>query len=181
MEKVWTLLWILFAIGTFVFRMLKKMRETSARESQERPPRPGGVVPDLPTASFQEMLRQMQARNSGEAAPVVPAPASAPAGRLTLGGRPMPRETARPTQSQERIKVQTVSLEAPAVATSRNTPAPIARRAAGLPRASTGSDSRLPASAPATGTVGATVRQWLRQPESVRAAFVLSEVLRRKY
>ena len=179
MEKVWTLLWILFAIGAFIFRTLKKVQENSAQESRERSLRPGGAVPDLPTASFQEMLRQMQTRNSGEAAPVVPTPN--PAGPLTLGGRPMPREIARPVRSQERTKVQTVSLEAPSVAISRNAPAPVARRAAGLPRASAGTGNRPSATAPATGTVGATVRQWLSQPESVRAAFVLSEVLRRKY
>ena len=179
MEKVWTLFWIVFAVGVFVFRMVKKMQETSAQESRERPLRPGGAVPGLPTASFEQMLRQMQARNSGEVAPAVPAPI--PAGRLTLGGRPMPRETARPARSQEQTRTTPVSLEAPAVATSRNAPAPVARRAAGLPRASAGTDSRPPASAPATGTVGTTVRQWLSQPESVRAAFVLSEVLRRKY
>ena len=71
MEKVWTLLGILFAIGVFVFRTLKKVQETSAQESRERSLRSGGVVPDLPTASFQEMLCQMQTRNSGEAAPPV--------------------------------------------------------------------------------------------------------------
>jgi len=51
--------------------MMKKMQETSAQESREWFLRPGGAVPDLPTASFQEMLRQMQTRNSGEAAPPV--------------------------------------------------------------------------------------------------------------
>ena len=180
MEKVWTLLWILFAIGAFVFRMVKKMQETSAQESRERPVQPGGAVPGLPTASFQEMLRQMQARNAGETEPGTPLPR--PAGQLTLAGRPMPRETARPARSQERTSTPQVSLEAPAVAISRNAPAPVARRAAGLPRASTapsGSESRPPA--PVTGAVGSTVRRWLTQPESVRAAFVLSEVLRRKY
>lgn len=51
--------------------MMKKMQETSAQESREWFLRPGGAVPDLPSASFQEMLRQMQTRNSGEAAPPV--------------------------------------------------------------------------------------------------------------
>ena len=180
MEKVWTLLWILFAIGAFVFRMVKKMQETSAQESRERPMRPGGAAPGLPEVSFQEMLRQMQARNVGETAPAVPAPK--PSAPLTLGGRSMPRETARPARSQERASAPQVSLEAPAVAISRNAPAPVARRAAGLPRASAGGgDSRPQNIAPAAGAVGTTVRQWLSQPESVRAAFVLSEVLRRKY
>jgi len=36
MEKFQTLLWILLGIGAFVFRMLKKMQETSAQESRER-------------------------------------------------------------------------------------------------------------------------------------------------
>ena len=182
MEKVWTLLWILFAIGTFVFRMVKKMQETSAQESQERPSRPGGAVPGLPTASFQEMLRQMQARNADTPGPTPgPVPEPIPA-RRTLGGRLMPSEVARPARSQERTDVRRASLEAPATARPSNAPAPPARRSSGLPRASTaGALENRPVVAPPAAPTGETVRQLLRQPGSVRAALVLSEILQRKY
>ncbi|WP_046242316.1 hypothetical protein [Hymenobacter terrenus] len=188
MEKIHTLLWILFGIGVFVFRMVKKMQETSARESRERPPRPGGAVPSLPTATFQEMLRQMQARNTAEPNNV-PAPTNTPATpqappKRTPGGHPMPREVARPARSQERTDVRQTSLEAPATARPHNAPAPPARRSSSLPRASVEAPmpSRLPATtAGAPASVSETVRQLLRQPESVRAAFVLSEIFQRKY
>ncbi|MBD2766811.1 hypothetical protein IC235_02765 [Hymenobacter sp. BT664] len=174
MDKLIPLFWILFAIGSVVFRIIKKMRENSVRESQERPRRPGGAVPELPKATFEELLRQMQARN---------APAPAPVER-TPGGRSMPHEVARPAQSQERTVLRQTSLEAPATAKPHNAPAPPARRSSGLPRASAKAPILPPTgpSAPvSTPSVNQTVRQLLRRPESVRAAFVLSEILQRKY
>ncbi len=189
MDELKTLVWILLAIGAFVYRMVKKVQENSARESRERPARPAGsVVPSLPTASFQELLQQMQARN----APVPAAPASpdfpvappVPAAR-TLGGRLMPRETARPTFSKERVAVRQASLEAPATArSSAFTPSVIVRRASEQPRAHIEalSESDKQGSAGRLGApLNATVRQMLRQPDGVRAAFVLSEIFQRKY
>ena len=91
----------------------------------------------------------------------------------------MPREVARPTRSQERTKVRQTSLE---------TPAPIARRSSSLPRASFEAPTPVLHPTPGTGRqtgstthTSDTLRRWLSQPESVRAAFVLSEVLQRKY
>lgn len=188
MEKASTLVWILLAIGAFVLWMVKKMQETTAQERRERPARPGPAVPALPTAKFQEMLKQMQARNTMPAAaasdPPAPlaTPAPVPAGPLTMGGRPMPRETARAARSLERPVRVRPSLEAPATARLRHAPAPPVRRADTLPRAS--------AEAPITDhwqkepavravPLGNTVRQLLREPASLRAAFILSEIFRR--
>jgi hypothetical protein len=182
MEKISTLLWILFAIGAFVFRMIKKAQDTSARESQERPTRPGGAVPGLPASTFQELLKQMQARNAAPSPPEdEPAPPP-PKARRTLGGRPMPQEVARPARSQERTSVRQTSLEAPATARARYAPAPPARRSSAMPRASTeaASSNAGPAPVRPAASINATVRQWLSQPESVRAAFVLSEILKRR-
>lgn len=188
MEKIITLLWILFGTGAFVVWLLKKAQDTTARESQERPPRPGGAVPGLPTATFQEMLRQMQARNaadphrapSPEAAPVAPESAAP----RTLGGRLMPHEVARPARSQERIAPQRPSLEARAAARPRN--APVARRSSTLPRASAVApvavdDNWQATTARPAATLNETLREMLRRPESVRTAFVLSELFQRKY
>jgi hypothetical protein len=183
MEKFVSLFWILLAIGAFVYRIVKKMQENSVRESQERPRRPGGAVPELPAATFQELLRQMQARNANETSP---APNSADPDERTLGGRPMPHETARPTpRSQERTVVRQTSLEAPATARPHNAPAPLARRSSDLPRASSRAPVFIPPAPPAARSaappLNETVRQMLRQPESARAAFVLSEIFQRKY
>src|SRR5688572_12196322 len=117
MEKVYTLLWILLGVGVFVFRMVMKMRETSAQESQERPQRPRSAAPELPATTFQELLKQMQARNAEPGStplsiPAVPQPVPA----RTPGGRLLPREIARPARSQERTRVRQHSLEAPATA-----------------------------------------------------------------
>ncbi|MBF9220710.1 hypothetical protein [Hymenobacter ruricola] len=183
MEKLATLLWILFALGAFVFRLIKKAQETTARETQERPRRPQASSPALPTATFQEMLRQMQARNAAEpdtGRPVVVPDVPRPAAPRTLGGRPMPHEVARPTRSQERTSVPQRSLEAPTTARPHNAPAPPAKRSSGLTRA----DRQRPLQLKSEPTPPATtdvVREMLRRPESVRAAFILSEIFTRKY
>ncbi|MDB5236763.1 MAG: hypothetical protein JWR44_3756 [Hymenobacter sp.] len=184
MEKLQTLLWILFGIGVFVFRMVKKMQETSTRESRERPQQPGGTVPGLPTATFQELLQQMQSRNAPVAAarpdnkpPITPALES----KRTLGGRPMPREAARPARSQERPVGRPLSLEAPATSRPINAPAPPARRSSAMPRASVKSPLETALPAPVAASVNGTVRRWLGQPDTLRAAFVLSEIWKRKF
>ncbi|HEX8330082.1 MAG TPA: hypothetical protein VF629_21275 [Hymenobacter sp.] len=191
MEKVVTLLWVLVAVGAFIFRIVMKMRDTVARESQERPARPDANVPGLPTATFQEMLRQMQSRNAQpEGVPAQPGPAPAPPavvpGPRTLGGRPMPREVARPARSQERTTVRQTSLEAPATARARYAPALPARRSSTLPRASF--EAPTPVLHPTPGKqvdsaapTSDSLRRLLSNPESMRVAFVLSEVLQRKY
>ncbi|UOQ99925.1 hypothetical protein MUN81_10585 [Hymenobacter sp. 5317J-9] len=183
MEKLATLLWILFALGAFVFRLIKKAQETTAREKQERPRRPQNDAPALPTATFQEMLRQMQARNAAEPdspRPVAVPPVPQPAAPRTLAGRPMPQEVARPARSQERTTVPQRSLEAPATARPHNAPAPSPQRSTGLSKA----DRQRPQqfkSEPAAGSTTDTVREMLRRTEGVRAAFVLSEIFARKY
>jgi len=188
MDELKTLVWILIAIGAFVYRMVKKVQENSARESRERPTRPaGGAVPGLPTASFQELLKQMQARNAPTpAATALPAPVvQLPPAARTLGGRLMPREIARPTFSKERVAVRQASLEAPATARSKAfTPTVVVRRASEQPRAYTGvlpEYNRQGAAARSAAPLNETVRQMLRQPDGVRAAFVLSEIFQRKY
>ena len=184
MEKVFTLLWVLFAVVAFVVRMVKKMRDTAARETQERPARP--VAPELPAASFQEMLKQLQARNATPAGseasgPEQQRPPTAPTARRTPAGRPVPQEKARPARSQERTDIRPKSQERPAL-----TPV----FAAALPRASREAPmedywqqrARQQAeAAPANVPTVAVVRQLLARPESVRAAFVLSEILQRRH
>ena len=190
MEKVQTLLWILLAVGAFVYRMVQKMRATTAQEIRERPRAPAG--PALPTASFQELLRQMQARNAAEpGAPRPPAtgqflPASAgPAPRPnTLGGRPMP--VARPQERHPRRPLRRLtSLEAPATARPINRSAPVVQRGASLPRAITTAQidatyRPFASAAPVPEPTGAVVRRLLAQPANVRAAFVLGELLNRR-
>jgi hypothetical protein len=177
MEKLMTLLWILFGIGAFVFRMIQKARETAATEARERPNRPHTPAPALPNASFQELLKQMQARNAGETAETTSQPAyPAPGQERTPGGRALPQQASRPALSQERTTFRPKSLE---VAT------PVARRNTGLSRIKVAS---APAAFPAYAAPGQpgepvnrTVRGLLANPANVRAAVVLSEILQRRH
>ncbi len=181
MEKVQTLLWILFAVGAFVYRMVQKMRATSAQEQRERPRAP--AAPALPAATFQELLKQMQSRNAAETgAPAPPATGPLRPAPNTPGGRPVPRPTAR---SQERAAPRRNSSEALVAARPINRPAPAVQRGASLPRAVIAAQTDatyrpFAPPAPAAEPTGAVVRRLLAQPANVRAAFVLGEILSRR-
>lgn len=179
MEKIFTVLWVLFAVVAFVVRMVKKMRDTTVREAQERPSR--SAVPELPMASFQEMLKQMQARHATPTTSEAPGQRPNSTTRRTPAGRPMPQAKAQPARSQERTDIRPKSQE-------RLAQTPVF--AAALPRASREAPMEdywqqrarqqaeaVPTSVPAT----LVVRQLLARPESVRAAFVLSEILQRRH
>jgi hypothetical protein len=173
MEKLQSLLWILLALGVFVVRMVQKMRATSAQEARERP---NLDAPALPAATFQEMLKQMQARNAGETV--------APEVGRTPAGRQLPHEVARPAKSQERTRSRQTSLEVPAATRPLSPPTPVARRASSLPRANSGQSDQTywnQAAAVATEPASQVVRRLLASPADLRAAFVLTEILQRRY
>ena len=176
MEKLQIFLVILVGLGVFIWRMVQKAIETTARESRERP-RP--KVPNLPDTSFKELLKQMQAQNQ-------PTPATLPQQQspvpTTPAGRPLPREEAPKPHSLERTDVRSVSLEEKATTRANQETAPRARRATTLPRATTPVPRayNVPSNNRTTQT-RRTVRDTLRSAADVRAAFVLSEVLKRKF
>lgn len=190
-EKLQTLLLILMGVAALIVRWWKKAQETTQREQQERrlarpdkSARPRPVVPALPATSFQELLKQMQAQNQSPAKPGPTRSATAPAAETTTpAGRPLPREQARGGRSLERTEVRPVSLEAPATDQAFNKPAPEVRRASARPRPAASAESNYRGyrqEAPRPGT-GATVAERLRNPADLRAAFVLSEILNRRY
>ncbi|QDA61833.1 hypothetical protein [Hymenobacter jejuensis] len=181
MEKLQTLLFILLGLIAFVWRMVKKAQETAAQESRQRPPRPAGQVPPLPSTSFQELLKQMQAQNqaSQPVAPHVPA--------HTPGGRTVAHGTAPAARSLERTDVRPKSLEAPATNKSLEPTTPTMRRASSLPRAGSTPDPQRAAQQLARREERArqdsrpNVRDLLRNPTDLRTAFILSEVLKPKF
>ncbi|GAA3950522.1 hypothetical protein [Hymenobacter algoricola] len=157
MEKVQTLLIILFAVGALVWRMVQKARETAAREIRERPTSQG---PPLPATSFQELLRQMQAQNeagrqieppAAETRPVFqePAPARETSQQRTRRQEEQPRPIVRPAVPRPEVAPPT---------------APLQVQQATRPNATT-----------------RQVTDMLRNPADVRAAFVLSEILKPKF
>jgi hypothetical protein len=184
MEKLQTLLWILFGIGVFVYRMLQKAKETTAKEAQERPARRAPEGPALPEVTFQEMLKQMQARNAAEKASSDNSAAPAYTLERTPAGRALPQEVAPQARSQERPIARPKSLEAPVTARPMNRAAKSALPATGLPK-------YVPLPAPAQRAyapgpqavepINQTVRRMLARPADVRAAVVLSEVLQRRH
>lgn len=178
MEKIQTLLWIVLGLGVFIWRMVQKARDTTAREQQQRPARTR-QVPPLPAASFEELLQQMQAGNR----PAAPAPAFRE--ETTPAGRPLPRETAAAARSLERPQPLAASLETRPDARSLEVPLHEARRAASQPRASRRphepADYWARQQARAQEPARATVTDLLRNPTDLRAAFVLSEILQRRF
>lgn len=186
MEKLQTLVWILIGLVVFIWRMVQKARTMTQREQQERrfskpdsTGRPRPVTP-LPATSFEELLRQMQAQNQ-------PAkPATEKPEETTPAGRPLPREAAR---SQEKTDVTARSQERTATARSLEAPAHAARRASTLPRAAASVNSsndywlqeearRREQSRP---DPPRNINDLLRKPADLRNAFILSEILQRKF
>lgn len=180
MEKLQTLVWLLIGLGVFIWRMVQKARATTRQEQRERKVarpdslgRPRPPVP-LPTTSFEELLRQMQAGN---------APAATE--DRTPAGRPLPRETTPPARSLERTETVARSQEQPATARSLEAPRREARLASSLPRTNTqhGQEdywSRQPRPGQPRET-RRTVTDMLQNPADVRAAFVLGEILQRRF
>jgi len=185
MEKLQTLLWILLGLGVFIWRMVQKARAMTEKEQRERKVsrpdstgRPRPVAP-LPATSFDEMLKQMQAQNrTGN-------PASA---ETTPAGRPLPREVAPAPRSLEQTEARPKSLEHASEARSLEVPLHEARRAAALPRTTTQhgqedywSQKQSRERGEARRQTSLSLNDRLRNPADLRAAFVLSEILQRKF
>ncbi|MET4106100.1 hypothetical protein [Hymenobacter sp. UYP22] len=176
MEKLQTLVWLLIGLGVFIWRMVQKARATTQQEQRERPGTTG-KVPPLPVSSFEELLKQMQAQNR-------PAPTPTPA-PVAPAGRPLSREITLPARSMERTETAARSLERPTTARSLEAPRREARLASSLPRTNTrhGQEdywSRQPRPTHPQET-RRTVADMLRNPADVRAAFVLGEILQRRF
>ncbi|WP_188558968.1 hypothetical protein [Hymenobacter glacieicola] len=181
MEKLQTLAWVLIGLAVFIWRMVQKARETTAREQRERRfsrPDPNGrprpVAPGLPATSFEDLLRQMQNQNRPEAPKPVPATEE-----TTPAGRTLPRETTVVARSLEETNRPARSLEQTAPARSLEAPSRELRRAATLPRAQPQQDywQREQSRPEAPASLG----ERLRNPADLRAAFVLGEILQRKF
>ena len=176
MEKLQTLVWLLIGLGVFIWRMVQKARATTQQEQRERP-RTTAKVPPLPAGSFDELLKQMQAQNR-PASPLTP-------DLVTPAGRPLPREATLPARSLESTTTAARSLERSTTAHSLEAPRREARLASSLPRTNTqhGQEdywSRRPRPGRPQET-RRTVTDLLQNPADVRAAFVLGEILQRRF
>lgn len=176
MEKLQTLVWILIGLGVFIWRMVQKARATTQQEQRKRPGTTG-KVPPLPASSFEELLKQMQTQNRPASQSVAPP--------VTPAGRSTPRETAPPARSTEHTETVARSLERPSTARSLEAPRREARLASSLPRTNTRhgqedywSRQPRPGRSPETRR---TVADMLQNPTDVRAAFVLGEILQRRF
>jgi len=179
MEKLQTLLWILLGLGIFIWRMVQKAREATTRDQRERPARTG-QAPPLPAASFEELLKQMQAKNTASTQPVRPIPTV----ETTPVGRPLPRETTPVPRSLERTERVPRTLETAPEARSLEVPLHEARRAAQLARASNRpvqEDYWTRQAAAAKVPAQSAVKDMLRNPANLRTAFILSEILKPKF
>lgn len=181
-EKLQTLLFIALGLFLFIVRMWRKAQETTRKEAQERPlPKPASTTAAparRPTPNFEELLQQMMEQNQ----PRKPQPEVTPAGRV------IPQAAAKPARSLEVTDSTARSLEAPATqrqARSQEAEVGPARRAAVMPRAAVAhgqedywSRQNTAATRPNT---AADVAARLRNPADVRTAFVLAEVLQRRF
>ncbi|WP_303311675.1 hypothetical protein [Hymenobacter sp. BT730] len=181
-EKFQTLLLIALGLLLFIVRMWRKAQETTRQEAQERP-LPKTVTSSAkptraPAPNFEELLQQMMEQNQPKKTP----------SEVTPAGRAIPLEAAKPARSLEVTEPAARSLEVAATqrhARSQELDAGPARRAAGLPRAAVAHGqedywSRQGATAAPSATA-ANVAARLRNPADVRTAFILAEVLQRRF
>ncbi|OWP62094.1 hypothetical protein CDA63_16105 [Hymenobacter amundsenii] len=191
MEDFKSIIWVLLAVGVFIWQMVQKIKsqaEAAEQKEQRRTarqdfgtakptPKP---VPPVPSSSFEELLAQMQRQNRAEES--LPEPAPEPVAET----RPASVEPmGRYARSQEKIEVEIHSLELPTPeARSLEAPKRAARRADTMPRTSTqhGQEDYWSQPKPATPEqTRRTVNDLLRNPADIRAAFVLSEILQRRF
>ncbi|MFD2783913.1 hypothetical protein [Hymenobacter rubripertinctus] len=191
MEDIKSIVWLLLAVGVFLWQMvqkLKKQTEAADQKQQRRTARqdfgtarPAPIpAPPVPSLSFEELLAQMQRQNRAEESQ--PAPAPEPVAET----RPASVEPqGRYARSQEKTEVEIHSLELPAPeARSLEAPKRAARRADTMPRTSTqhGQEDYWSQPQPPTPVqTRRTVNDLLRSPADIRAAFVLSEILGKKW
>ncbi|KUG08804.1 hypothetical protein [Solirubrum puertoriconensis] len=185
-EKLQTLLLILFGLIVFVVSMWRKAQEAMRREAQERKlPQPDSrstarpVVRPPGAPSFEELLQQMKQQNQqGNSKPQqgsTPTPASRNEQRA-----PAPRTLEVPQPSVRNLE------EAATTRTARSLEEPTTapRRAASLPRAAASladnywAREARPSQRP---TAAADIAARLRNPADLRAAFIMAEVLQRRF
>ncbi|RSK24172.1 hypothetical protein [Hymenobacter metallilatus] len=174
MAELKALAWILIGLAVFIWRMVQKARTTTAREQRERP-RTTGRPAALPAGSFDELLKQFQTQNQPAARPVPPA--------TTMGGRPLPAEAAPRPRSLEKTEAPARSLERSAAPHLLEAPRRAVRRAATLPRAANQPNpddywSRQPGATP---EARPPLGELLRNPGTLRTAFLLGEILQRRF
>ncbi|WP_400190733.1 hypothetical protein [Hymenobacter sp. B81] len=202
-EKLQTLLFIALGLIVFVVRLVVKARETARREAQERGlARPDQVRPEAmrpvrpPGApSFDELLQQMMEQNRRGPAPAAePKPArearparsleTAPADRSLEAPRTPARSLEAPATARPARSLETPAYSRPA--RSQETMPPTLRRASELPRVSVAHGhedfwSRQTANRTPPTPTAAEVAARLRNPTDVRTAFILAEVLQRRF
>ncbi|MCB2379434.1 hypothetical protein LGH70_17680 [Hymenobacter sp. BT635] len=170
MEKLQTLGLILLGLALFVWRMVQKMRDTTRQEQQERPR--AQSQRSQSGSSFEDLLKQMQQQNQRGNAPAAPA--------TTPGGRKLPQEQARAARTLERPAQRALSQERRATNMSLERPAPVARRGTGMDHSQPAHQPRQsPSAAPVSS--GRSLTSRLRNPAELRDAFILSEILKRRF
>lgn len=162
MEEFKWLFYILLAVIIWVVRMWLKAFQSPEPTSNNRPKAPNVYpVPAPPATSYQDILKEMQA--SSQRAKQVNASKtlerSAPSERTVIPARTLEKTDVRP-KSLETI------LVAPKKVIRKPTAIELARRA------------QPPVNVPVTPPVN--YARLLRNPQNVRTAFILSEILNRR-
>ncbi|MDQ4139171.1 MAG: hypothetical protein M3142_01475 [Bacteroidota bacterium] len=161
MEEFKWLFYILLAVIILVVRMWMKAFQSPNSTSADRPKSPNVYpVPKPPATSYQDILKEMQA--SSERAKKMEAPKN-----LERSGAP--EKTMVPAKSLEQTEVRPKSLETKIV-----TPKEVIRK----PNTIELARRTKPSSTPATPAVN--YARLLRNPQNVRTAFILSEILNRR-
>jgi len=162
MEEFKWLFYILIAVIILVVRMWMKAFGSPKSTSVNQPKTPKVYpVPKPPATSYQDILKEMQA-SSERAKQVVPP--------KNLERTYSPERTNKPAKSLEKTDVRPKSLEQIYVV-----PKDVIRKPSAIEVAR---QAKTPVNVPVTPAVNYT--RLLRNPQNVRTAFILSEILNRR-
>ncbi|MDQ3289894.1 MAG: hypothetical protein M3Q05_01255 [Bacteroidota bacterium] len=161
MEEFKWLFYILLAVIILVIRMWVKAFQSPKPTSNNRPNVPNVYpAPKPPSTSYQDILREMQT-SSERAKQLAPS--------KSLERTSKPERTVVPAKTLERTEVQSKSLETLSVK-----PKEVVRKPTAIELARKAKPETVQA------TPAVDYARLLRNPQNVRTAFILSEILNRR-
>lgn len=165
MEDFKWLFYILLAVVILVLRMWRKAFQPPKPSSQSRPTLPKAYpAPKPPVTSYDEILKEMKASGERAKRTVTPLPGS------YSGEAPSVERTDVPAKSLERTEVQAYSLEGPSSLTKK-----VSKKPSAIEQARQAKPKNM-AALPQAVNYG----RLLQNPQNMRQAFILSEILNRR-
>ena len=163
MEEFKWIFYILLAVIVLVVRMWLKAFQSPQPAASNRPAKPNVYpVPNSPATAYQDILKEMQAAQSRGNNTLKP---------TSLESKSSRENTRREARSLEKTETPVKSLES-----LPGQPKPVIKKPSAIELA-----RRSTTREPQVQTTGINYGKLLRNPQNVRTAFIMSEILNRRF